>query len=102
MLTPSNAGPAADDDAREHVAPVAVRAEQMRGARRHLGDAQILRVGVIGAQLLGKYRGEQQQNCKRAEHDEAALERIAAQLLNANSRFLQSCTTPSLIRGSIA
>ena len=69
----------------------------------HLGDGKILRIGIVGAELLAEDGREQEQDRKRAENDESGLEGIAAQLLHADSRFLvQSCTTPSLIRGSMA
>ena len=98
-----NAGLRADDDAGEHITSIAIRAEHVLGAGRHFGDGQILHIGIIGAELLAEDGREQEQNRKRAEEDESGLEGITAQLLHADSRFpVQSCTTPSLILGSMA
>ena len=56
---------ASHDDARKHVAPIAVGAQKVRFARSLQSLAQILRIGVVGAKMLGKESGEHEQ---RREH----------------------------------
>ena len=69
----------------------------------HLCYTQILKIRVIWAQLFTENGGEQKQDRKRAEENQPQFERVALHLLDAYSGFfIQSCTTPNLIRGSIA
>ena len=62
-----NGGLTSHDDARKHVAPIAVSAQKVRPARSLQGLAQVLRIGVVGAEMLGKESGEHEQCRERGK-----------------------------------
>ena len=91
-----NAGAAPHNDPGQHIPAITVRPQQMLRRGRGLGLAQVLQIGVIGGQIRGKRRKQNQQQGQDPENHQPGSDAAPDGWLS-HSRL-----TPSRIRGSSA
>ena len=96
-----NTGLRSHNYAGENIPAVLVRSHKMGWRRRLSGQTQILRVRVIGNNLVRKKRNQHQDHRKKQEKKQTRPDPVLFYFLHANRNRPVHCSVPpSLIRGS--
>ena len=95
-----DARPAADNNSGKHVPSITVCPQRVLSRGGLLGEGHVLLIGVERAELLRKYRNEQQQKCQDAENNQPKPCIIPGGLWDTGRSSIHHASPPKFTRGS--